>query len=59
MQVESLLHQALSIHIPISFLQEAGKMSLICVLQGATYMEIMNSGGGIHATTRRTQGCNT
>ncbi len=24
-------------------------------LQGATYMEIMNSGGGIHATTRRTQ----
>lgn len=24
-------------------------------LQGATYMEIMNAGGGIHATTRRTQ----
>jgi imidazolonepropionase len=24
-------------------------------LQGATYMEIMNSGGGIHATTRATQ----
>jgi imidazolonepropionase len=24
-------------------------------LQGATYMEIMNSGGGIYATTRRTQ----
>ncbi|OLS40373.1 imidazolonepropionase [Bacillus sp. MRMR6] len=24
-------------------------------LQGATYMEIMNSGGGIHATTRRTK----
>jgi imidazolonepropionase len=24
-------------------------------LQGATYMEIMNSGGGIHATTSRTQ----
>lgn len=24
-------------------------------LQGATYMEIMNAGGGIHATTRRTK----
>jgi imidazolonepropionase len=24
-------------------------------LKGATYMEIMNAGGGIHATTRRTQ----
>jgi imidazolonepropionase len=24
-------------------------------LQGSTYMEIMNSGGGIHATTRRTK----
>lgn len=24
-------------------------------LQGATYMEIMNSGGGIHATTRKTK----
>lgn len=24
-------------------------------LQGSTYMEIMNAGGGIHATTRRTQ----
>jgi imidazolonepropionase len=24
-------------------------------LQGATYMEIMNNGGGIHATTRRTK----
>jgi len=24
-------------------------------LQGATYMEIMNSGGGIHSTTRRTK----
>ena len=24
-------------------------------LEGATYMEIMNAGGGIHATTRMTR----